>query len=207
MKVILINGSPHEAGCTYTALAEVALSLSENGIDTEIIWIARGDMSGCTACGYCHRTGSGCIKKDIVNEVSAKLAEADGLIVGTPVYYSSASGQITSFMDRLFYSSAKSLYRKPAAAVVSCRRSGSTATFDQINKYFSINNMPIVSSDYWNAVHGNTPDEVKCDLEGLQTMRQLGQNMAWLLRCISAGRESGISPPIYEKRLSTNFIR
>ena len=207
MKVILINGSPHEKGCTYTALAEVARSLGENGVESEIIWVARGDMTGCNVCHYCHRTENGCIKKDIVNEVAAKLTEADGLVVGSPVYYSSASGQIISFMDRLFCSSANNLCRKPAAAVVSCRRSGSTATFDQLNKYFSINNMPIVSSNYWNAVHGNTPAEVMCDLEGLQTMRQLGQNMAWLLRCISAGCEAGIVPPVYEKRLSTNFIR
>ena len=207
MKVILINGSPNEHGCTYTALSEVAGSLNKNGVDTELLWIGKGGITGCSVCGYCHNGGNGCVKQDLVNQASAKIIEADGLIVGSPVYYASARGQLISFLDRLFYSSAKKFAGKPAAAVVSCRRSGATATFDELNKYFTINNMPIVSSNYWNMVHGNTPEEVMCDLEGLQTMRQLGQNMAWLLKCIGEGRRAGIAAPVYEKKLATNFIR
>lgn len=209
MKVLLVNGSPNKEGCTYTALSEVAGALNKNGIDSEIFWIGKKALSGCIACGICATTGK-CVFDDVVNECAAKVDECDGFIFGTPVYFASANGAMISFMDRLFFSyrkSGKSLSEKPAAAVVSCRRAGSTATLDQMNKYFSISNMPVVSSQYWNMVHGNSPEEVKQDQEGLQTMRTLGQNMAWLLKCIEAGKQAGIKPPEYEDALRTNFIR
>lgn len=206
MRVLLINGSPHEKGCTYTALEEVAKALNENQIETEIFWIGTKPLAGCLSCMGCRSKGS-CVLEDKVNEAAAKLEETDGIIVGSPVHYAAASGQVTSFLDRLFYSSGKKLAYKPGAAVVSCRRGGASAAFDQLNKYFTINNMPIVSSQYWNQVHGNTPDEVKKDGEGLQTMRTLGRNMAWLLRCLEAGRKAGVNAPETEEKISTNFIR
>lgn len=206
MKVLLLNGSPHEKGCTYTALSEVAGALNKHNIETEIFWIGKEPVSGCLSCGSCNKTGI-CIFEDVVNQVAKKAAEADGFIVGSPVYYAGASGQVTAFLDRLFYSSSELLAMKPAAAVVSCRRGGASAAFDQLNKYFTINNMPIVSSQYWNQVHGNKPEEVKQDLEGMQTMRTLGENMAWLLACIEAGREAGVKLPKREPFARTNFIR
>ncbi len=205
MKVLLINGSPNEHGCTFTALSEAAKSLDKNGIETEIYWIGKKTIAGCIACGKCFETGK-CVWNDGVNELAERLDEFDGLIVGSPVYYSGPSGQITAFLDRLFYSAGKKLAKKPAAAVVSCRRGGATAAFDRLNKYFSINNMPIVTSQYWNQVHGFTPEDVMQDKEGLQTMRTLGENMAWLLKCIDTGRKSGIPEPIYEQKVMTNFI-
>lgn len=205
MKVLLINGSPNEHGCTFTALSEAAKSLDKNGIETEIYWIGKKAIAGCIACGKCFETGK-CVCNDGVNELAERLDEFDGLIVGSPVYYSGPSGQITAFLDRLFYSAGKKLVKKPAAAVVSCRRGGATAAFDRLNKYFSINNMPIVTSQYWNQVHGFTPEDVMQDKEGLQTMRTLGENMAWLLKCIDTGRKSGIPEPIYEQKVMTNFI-
>ena len=206
MKVLLLNGSPHEKGCTYTALLEVADALDKHNIETEIFWIGKEPVSGCLSCGSCNKTGI-CIFEDVVNQAAKKAAEADGFIVGSPVYYAGASGQVTAFLDRLFYSSSELLAMKPAAAVVSCRRGGASAAFDQLNKYFTINNMPIVSSQYWNQVHGNRPEEVKQDLEGMQTMRTLGENMAWLLACIQAGREAGVKLPVREPFARTNFIR
>lgn len=206
MKVLLLNGSPHEKGCTYTALLEVAGALNKHNIETEIFWIGKEPVSGCLSCGSCNKTGI-CIFEDVVNQAAKKAAEADGFIVGSPVYYAGASGQVTAFLDRLFYSSSELLAMKPAAAVVSCRRGGASAAFDQLNKYFTINNMPIVSSQYWNQVHGNRPEEVKQDLEGMQTMRTLGENMAWLLACIQAGREAGVKLPAREPFARTNFIR
>lgn len=205
MKVLLINGSPNEHGCTFTALSEAAKSLDKNGIETEIYWIGKKTIAGCIACEKCFETGK-CVWNDGVNELAERLDEFDGLIVGSPVYYSGPSGQITAFLDRLFYSAGKKLAKKPAAAVVSCRRGGATAAFDRLNKYFSINNMPIVTSQYWNQVHGFTPEDVMQDKEGLQTMRTLGENMAWLLKCIDTGRKSGIPEPIYEQKVMTNFI-
>lgn len=205
MKVLLINGSPNEHGCTFTALSEAAKSLDKNGFETEIYWIGKKAIAGCIACGKCFETGK-CVWNDGVNELAERLDEFDGLIVGSPVYYSGPSGQITAFLDRLFYSAGKKLVKKPAAAVVSCRRGGATAAFDRLNKYFSINNMPIVTSQYWNQVHGFTPEDVMQDKEGLQTMRTLGENMAWLLKCIDIGRKSGIPEPIYEQKVMTNFI-
>lgn len=206
MKVILVNGSPHKEGCTYTALSETAKALNSNGIETEIFHLGTEPVAGCIACGACSKTGK-CIYNDPVNEFVEKAKDADGFIFGSPVYYSGMSGQLCSFMDRAFYSGGKYMAGKPAAAVVSCRRGGATATFEQINKYFMITNMPVVSSQYWNQVHGNTPDEVKQDLEGLQTMRTLGANMAWLLKCIEAGKKAGIEMPERETPIKTNFIR
>lgn len=206
MKVILVNGSPHKEGCTYTALSEAAKALNSNGIETEIFHLGTEPVAGCIACGACSKTGK-CIYNDPVNEFVEKAKDADGFIFGSPVYYSGMSGQLCSFMDRAFYGGGKYMAGKPAAAVVSCRRGGATATFEQINKYFMITNMPVVSSQYWNQVHGNTPDEVKQDLEGLQTMRTLGANMAWLLKCIEAGKKAGIEMPERETPIKTNFIR
>ena len=206
MKVLMINGSPHEQGCTYTALKEVADTLEKHGIASDIVYLGKEPVAGCIACGKCRADGR-CIYDDKVNEVGAKLEEYDAMVVGSPVYYAGPSGQITSFLDRLFYSNAKKMIGKPGASVVSCRRGGASASFDRLNKYFTINNMPVVSSQYWNQVHGNTPEEVKQDLEGLQTMRTLGENMAWLLKCIEAGDKAGVARPVYETKIGTNYIR
>jgi multimeric flavodoxin WrbA len=208
MKVLLINGSPKAKGCTYTALCEVAKELENENIETEIFHVGPKPIRGCTACGNCYTNNLGmCIfNDDTVNIALEKAKDADGFIFGSPVHYAGASGQITSFLDRFFYAGDGFQY-KPGAAIVSCRRGGSTAAFDQLNKYFTIANMPIVSSQYWNMVHGNTPDEVRQDLEGMQTMRTLGKNMAWLLKCIQAGKEAGINLPKREPRVATNFIR
>lgn len=206
MKVILVNGSPHEKGCTYTALTEAANALEKQDIQTELFQIGTKPVSGCLGCGACLKTGR-CFMKDRVNEFLEKVAEVDGFIFGSPVHYAAASGMLTSFMDRAFYGRGGLFAYKPAAAVVSCRRGGASAAFDQINKYFTISNMPIVSSQYWNMVHGNTPEEVKQDLEGLQTMRTLGNNMAWLLKSIEAGKKAGVALPEKEAPVKTNFIR
>lgn len=206
MRVLLINGSPHEFGCTYTALHEVETTLNKHGIETEIFYLGKQPIAGCIACGACAKAGK-CFRDDIVNAVAAKLPEVDGIIVGSPVYYSGATGQIISFMDRLFYSAGRFLAKKPGAAVVSCRRGGATATFEQLNKYFQITNMPLVPSNYWNQVHGSKPDDVRQDEEGMQTMRMLGENMAWLLKLIENGRKAGVPEPEYESKIKTNFIR
>lgn len=206
MKVLLVNGSPHAKGCTYTALEEIASALEKNGIESEIFQTGNKPIQGCIGCMSCKKTGH-CFNLDIVDEFLQKAESSDGFIFGSPVHYAAASGSLTSFMDRAFYSGGSKLTGKPAAAIVSCRRGGASSTFDQLNKYFTINCMPIVSSQYWNQVHGNTPDEVKQDLEGLQTMRTLGNNMAWLLKCIEAGKEKGISFPEREEFIRTNFIR
>ncbi len=206
MKVLLFNGSPHAKGCTYTALQEIAKTLAKHNIETELVQVGTQPVAGCIACGKC-KDGSPCIFDDQVNSLAARLEEFDGIIVGAPIYYAGPSAQSTAFLDRLFYSAAGKLKGKPAAAVVSCRRGGASAGFDRLNKYFSINSMPIVSSQYWNQIHGNTPEEALQDAEGLQTMRTLGENMAWLLKCIQAGKEAGITFPKEEPRLRTNFIR
>lgn len=209
MKVMLVNGSPHEQGCTYTALCEIEKTLHEEGIETEIFWIGNKPLSGCIACMKCAE--GKCAFDDCVNEFSVKAQQADGFIFGTPVHYASVGGAMTSFMDRLFYSDAvgkkRAFYLKPAAAVVSARRGGTTAAFDQMNKYFTISQMPIVSSRYWNMVHGSKPEDVVQDEEGLQTMRVLARNMAYLLKCQQAGREAGVSLPKTERTKHTNFIR
>ncbi|MCD8167698.1 MAG: flavodoxin family protein [Bacteroides sp.] len=206
MKVLLVNGSPHREGCTYTALREVAGVLEQQGIETELLWLGVKPVPGCMGCNACFTTGR-CVVKDIVNEVIDRLDEYDGFVFGSPVHYTAASGTITSFLDRLFYAGGEGLAFKPGAAVVSCRRAGSTASLDQLNKYFTINNMPLVSSQYWNMVHGFTPDQVKEDKEGMQTMRGIGRNMAWLIKCIELGKEAGISLPEQEERVMTNFMR
>ncbi|WP_049729348.1 flavodoxin family protein [Dorea sp. D27] len=206
MKVLLINGSPNEHGCTYTALTEVAATLQRHDIETEICYLGKKPIPGCIACGKCADTGR-CVWNDQVNEVGEMLGGMDALVVGSPVYYAGPSGQLTAFLDRLFYSNKDVMAGKPGAAVVSCRRGGASAAFDRLNKYFTISSMPVVSSQYWNQVHGLTPEDVRKDEEGLQTMRTLGENMAWLLQCIDAGRKAGVKPPVYEPKIATNFIR
>ena len=205
MKVMLVNGSLHEKGCTYTALCEVEKALNANGIETEIFQLAGKGVNGCKGCWACKQLGK-CVIDDAVNEFVEKAADFDGFVFGSPVYYASASGALVSFMDRVFYSGGKKLAYKPAAAVVSCRRAGASTTFDVINKYFTINNMLVVGSNYWNEVHGNFAEEVLKDEEGLQTMRILGNNMAWVLKCLQLGKETGLEP-IRERKIMTNFIR
>ncbi len=206
MKVLLVNGSPHKQGCTNVALQEVEKTLNANDIQTEIFQVGNRPVSGCIACGKCAETGKCCID-DVVNDFIDIVNQYDGFVFGSPVHYAAASGSLTSFMDRAFYGRSHLFSLKPAAAVVSCRRGGASAAFDQINKYFTMNNMPVVTSQYWNMVHGNTPEEVKKDAEGLQTMRMLGTNMAWLLKCIDSGRKTGVPFPEQEARIKTNFIR
>ena len=202
-KVLLLNGSPHAKGCTARALQEVAGALESEGIETELVQIGKDDVPGCKACGFCMRNGR-CVYDDKVNEVAAKFEESDGLIIGSPVYYSSPNGTALSFMDRLFYSTGFSKQMKVGAAVVSCRRGGNTASFDVLNKYFTISGMPVASSTYWNQVHGHTAEDVEKDLEGLQTMRNLGRNMAFLIKAIAAERaKTGL--PVVEKNVFTSF--
>ena len=205
MKVLLLNGSPRQNGCTQRALKEVEIQLNAQGIDTEYIQVGDKAIRGCMACGVCKKTGK-CVIDDAVNDFVEKAEHCDGFVFGSPVYYASASGALVSFMDRVFYSGGKKLSYKPAAAVVSCRRAGASTTFDVINKYFTINNMLVVGSNYWNEVHGNKAEEVLQDEEGLQTMRILGNNMAWTLKCIALGKEAGIEP-VRERKIMTNFIR
>lgn len=205
MKVLLINGSPHGKGCTYTALEEVSKTLNQEGIETEIIHVGNKDIRGCMACRQCKTNGK-CVFNDIVNEVAPKFNECDGIIIGSPVYYASANGTLVSFIDRLFYSMTADKTMKVGAAVVSCRRGGNTSTFDEINKYFTISGMPVASSQYWNMVHGNSPEEVRQDLEGMQTMRTLGKNMAFLIKSIQLGKEQ-FGLPEKENHIFTNFIR
>ncbi|MBQ9404064.1 MAG: flavodoxin family protein [Synergistaceae bacterium] len=208
MKVLLINGSPNEKGCTFTALSEAAETLNKEGIETEIFWIGKKAIQCCIACCKCFELGRCVFDNDGVNKIASRLDEFDGFIFGSPVYYAAPAGGICAFLDRLFFSCNKSkLFNKPGACVVSCRRGGASAAFDRLNKYFTISNMPIVSSQYWNQVHGFTPDDVRQDLEGLQTMRTLGRNMAWLLKSIEAGRKAGIKTPELEEIQFTNFIR
>ncbi len=205
-KVLLINGSPNEHGCTYTALKEIADTLSKNDVESEILYLGKKPVAGCIACGKCYQTGR-CVFDDNVNKVLEKLDEYNGIIVGSPVYYAGPTGQLCAFLDRLFYCSENRMAGKLAASVVSCRRGGASAAFDRLNKYFGISNMHIVGSQYWNQVHGFTPDDVRKDEEGLQTMRTLAQNMAWLLKNMEAGSEKNIPFPQYEERLRTHFIK
>lgn len=203
-KVLLINGSPHANGCTYTALSEIAKTLEAEGVDAEIFQIGTKAVHGCMGCGQCRKTGKCVFDDDVCNEMALKMGEADGIIVGSPVYYAGPNGALTALLDRAFYSSSSKFRFKPAAAIVSCRRGGASASFDRLNKYFTINQMPVISSQYWNSVHGNRPEEVLQDLEGLQIMRTLGRNMAWMLKTIGAAQ---IPYPEAEPRQSTNFIR
>lgn len=206
-KVILVNGSPHHHGCTFTALDEVAGELEKCGVQTEHFWIGARPVMACIACGKCGQTKRCWYAEDTLNSFLDKAGEADAFVFGTPIYYASISGQLKSFLDRAFYGKSALFTNKPAAAVVSCRRGGATGGWEDVNRFFGISNMPIVTSQYWNQVHGNTPDEVRQDAEGLQTMRRLGQNMAWLLRCIEAGKAAGVEPPQGEPLVRTNFIR
>ena len=206
MQVLLVNGSPHAGGCTYTALSEVAAELEKLGIGSSIFQLGNQPVAGCIACGACRKTGR-CFRSDKVNEALEIVPDYDGFVFGSPVYYASASGQLESFLDRLFFCGSRLFANKPGAAVVSCRRGGASAAFEQINKYFGMNNMPVVTSTYWNQVHGNTPDEVREDAEGMQTMRHLARNMAWMMRCFAAGKDAGVPLPEMEPIIRTNFIR
>lgn len=210
MKALLINGSPKKQGCTYTALNEIAETLKKEGIESEIYYIGIDPVAPCRGCGACGKLGK-CVINDKVNELLEKLNEFDGIIVGSPVHYASASGGIVPFLDRLFYANFRAgkadLRLKPGSAIVSARRAGTTATIDQLNKYFQIMQMPVISGRYWNMVHGNTPEEVKQDEEGMQNMRILARNFAYYLKCKEAAKNAGITMPETEQTIFTNFIR
>lgn len=209
MKVLMINGSSHKNGSTFTALSEVKNALNAQGIETEIIQTGTAAIRDCVACGACRKNGGKCAfgDEDIVNEIIEKAKNSDGFIFGTPVYYAHPTGRILSLLDRVFYAGGANFAYKPGAAIASARRSGTTASFDVLNKYFTICKMPVVSSQYWNNIHGNCAEEALQDGEGLQTMRLLGENMAWLLKCIEAGKEAGINHPTPDAKINTNFIR
>ena len=212
MKVLLFNGSPHKNGCTFTALEEIAKTLKEEGIDSEIYQIGTGAITPCRGCGMCKKLGKCVVNDDGVNDFVDYAADFDGFVFGSPVHYASASGAITAFLDKVFVSAFKSgrgdIFRhKPGAAIASARRAGTTATLDQLNKYMSISEMPIISGRYWNMVHGGKPDDVKQDLEGMQNMRILARNFAWHLKCREAAEKAGVKLPEREEIVSTNFIR
>ena len=212
MKVLLVNGSPHEHGCTDRALEEVARALEAEGVETEVFWIGGRPVGGCVACNACAKLGRCAFDDGGVNEFRALAAEADSFVFGAPVHYGRAGASLLGFMDRLFYANGRAgapdvLSFKPAAAVTSARRAGTTTALADVEKFFTISQMPIVSSRYWNMVHGNSAEEAARDEEGLWTMRQLGRNMAWLLRCIEAGRAAGVGLPATEAGTRTNFIR
>lgn len=204
MKVLLINGSPRSKGNTSIALTEAAKALQANGIETEMISIGTKAVQGCIACNRCAELGKCVFKDELYNKVREKLETADGIIIGSPVYYAGLNGSLCALLDRLFYSASSLLQYKPAASVAVCRRGGASATFDRLNKYFTISNMPVVSSQYWNSVHGRLPGEASQDAEGLQTMRTLGNNMAWMLKSLKNG---GQQVPEKEKGIMTSFIR
>ena len=206
-KVLLINGSPHAKGCTFTALDVVAKELERSGMETEIVHVGHKDIRGCIGCYKCREIGKCVFDNDLVNEVAKKFEQADGLVIGSPVYYAGANGTLVSFLNRLFFSASFEKRFKVGAAVVSARRMGTTATLDQLNKYFLHGEMPVAASRYWNAVHGNNPEDVMKDDEGLQTMRVLGRNMAFLIRAIAAERERNGLPEAEPIRIATNFIR
>ena len=208
MKVLLLNGSSHPHGYTDTALREVASALENAGIDAEILFLGNDPVRDCTACGTCAKAPGKCVfDDDIVNRIIEKAREADGFVFGTPVYYAHPSGRILSILDRVFYAGKSAFVHKPAAAIASARRAGTTASLDVLQKYFTISQMPVVSSTYWTMVHGKEAQDVLKDEEGLQTMRNLASNMAWMLRCIEAGKSMGIQPPQAESVARTNFIR
>jgi len=207
MNVLLINGSPHKNGCTFTALSEIAGELEKQGIEPRIFHAVTKTIRGCIACRRCKETGYCTYSNDPVNECIDLIKAADGIVVGSPVYYASPNGALLALLDRVFFASADAFSYKPAAAIVSCRRGGAATAFDVLNKYFTISSMPIVSSQYWNGVHGQTPDEVRQDLEGLQVMRTLGRNMAWLLKCIEVAKRTVPFPEKEVERQRTNFIR
>ena len=207
MNVLLVNGSPHAKGSTATALQTIAARLSENGIDSTLLHVGHKAVRGCIACGKCVQTGQCIFQDDPVNEGIRLLKEADGIIAGSPVYYAGPNATLCAFLDRVFYCKAAPYAFKPAAVVVSCRRGGASASFDRLNKYFTMCRMPLVSSQYWNSIHGNNAEEAQQDKEGLQTMRTLADNMSWMLKCIAAGKAAGIMPPTPEPWEKTNFIR
>ena len=204
MKVLLVNGSPHKTGCTYTALNEIAKVLEEEGIESEILWLGKEPVPDCIACLSCRRRGV-CVYNDSVNDIGARIDEFDGFVFGSPVYYSGPTGAICSWMDRFFYTYSSKLARKPVASVVSARRSGTTATFERLNQYYLMCNMVVVGSQYWNNVHGSKPEDVEKDEEGLQTMRTLGRNLAYVIKCMGTAQE--VTAPRVEEHLWTNFIR
>lgn len=209
LKVMLVNGSPHKEGCVHTALSEIADTLKKQEVGADIFWIGNQPLAGCIGCGACIGKRH-CFRNDSVNDFCALMDRYDGFVFGTPVHYAAASGGMTSFMDRIFFIdefNGEHFAGKPAAAIATCRRSGGTAALDQMNKYMADCQMPIVPSQYWNIVHGNTPEEIRQDLEGMQTMRTLARNMAWMLKCIEAGKEKGYSFPEREALIRTNFIR
>ncbi|MDD4309867.1 MAG: flavodoxin family protein [Candidatus Cloacimonetes bacterium] len=206
MKVLLINGSPHKEGSVFTALSEVAGELDKQGIETEVFHIGTKPIMGCTACGACAETGYCVFKNDPVNECIDLAHQADGIIVGSPVYYASPNGALCAFLDRMFFLKSSKYAYKPAAAIVNCRRGGASTAFDVLNKYFTISNMLVVGSQYWNDTHGMQPGDVKQDLEGLQTMRTLARNMAWLLKCLEVAKAT-VPYPVREPRQATSFIR
>lgn len=208
MKVILINGGPHKDGCTNFALEEVAKELNKEVIDTKIMWLGTKPIGGCIGCNTCLKQDNRCfMKDDLVNEFLNEAEEANGFVFGSPVHFAAASGALTSFLDRAFYGRGKLFAGKLCASVVSCRRGGATAAFDQINKYALMSNMYIVGSSYWNQIHGTKKEEAMQDLEGIQTMHNLGKNMAYLLKCMKSGEKSGIQKPEYDAPQKTNFIR
>ena len=207
MKVLLVNGGPHKDGCTNLALEEVAKILNQENIETEIIWLGTKPVGGCIGCNHCIKTNNRCFMDDKVNEFLDKVEAADGFVFGSPVHFASASGNLTSFLDRVFYGRGKMFAGKLCASVVSCRRGGASSTFDQLNKYALISNMFIVGSSYWNQIHGTNREEAMRDLEGLQTMRNLGRNMAYMLKCIEEAKNKNIKKPEYESTVKTNFIR
>ena len=200
--MLLVNGSPRSEGCTYTALREIAGALEKNGVETEMFQIGTKPVHGCLNCDKCKMGDKCAIGDELYNELLDKITEADGVIIGSPVYFSGPNGALCALLDRVFFSSMGKFAHKPAACIVSCRRGGASAAFDRLNKYFTISQMPIVSSQYWNAVHGSTPDDVRRDLEGLQIMRTLGNNMAWLIKIINEG---GPLPQPEELRIRTSF--
>ena len=211
LKVLMFNGSPNKEGCTYTALKEISDTLNDEGIDSDIFHVGKEPILSCQACGACAKIGK-CVINDKVNEFVDLAKNYDAFVIGSPVHYASSSGATVAFLDRVFYSASRSgrgniFKHKPGFAIASARRAGTTATLDQLNKYFTINQMVLVSGRYWNMVHGRTPDDVRQDLEGMQNMRFLARNLAWVLKCLELGKENGLTSPIQEDVVMTNFIK
>ncbi len=206
MKVLMINGSPNKHGCTFTALSEISKVLIEKDIEVEMLHIGSGQIRGCSACGLCKTKGKCVFNDDIVNTIIEKAKSADGFVFGSPVHYAAPAGALCAVLDRSFYAGSVNFHGKPGAAIVSCRRAGSTAAIDRLNKYFTISHMPVISAGYWNMVHGKSPEQVKKDFEGMQIMRTLGSNMAWILNCINIAKENGVTRPVPEKKILTSFI-
>lgn len=206
MKVLLLNGSPHESGCTYRALSEFAMQLKKYDIDFELFQLGHKNINACIDCQKCFGKGR-CVFNDSVNEVIQHILSCDGLVIGSPVYFGGIPGNLKCLLDRVFYDSKRLFALKPASAIVSCRRGGASTAFDALNKYFMISSMPVISSQYWNSVHGDHPEEITQDQEGLQTIRLLADNMAFLLKCIECGKKSGIEPVKQENRIKTGFYK